>query len=245
VGDHAEGVPDTARDVHALQVPVTPGAKSGRSEVSREMLDSSPALADRMVSTALREAYSANTEAAFASILAAGATAGPGGGATAAALELAIRQGLGMFPTTRHLTGRVILPSAAHWGALVGADDNTGRPLLPYLGYGPTNAQGVMGTGYGEGAIAGVPARPAWANAADTTILGAGPSDAMSFESSLLEFRFLEKSGPELVEFDVWGYFGGAVLQPAGVLKITSTATALEPAANGNGGGARHSSASK
>ena len=48
----------------------------------------------------------------------------------------------------------------------------------------------------------------------------------MSFESSLLEFRFTEKSGPELIEFNVWGYFGAVVLQSKGVILITSTAAA-------------------
>jgi hypothetical protein len=130
----------------------------------------------------------------------------------------------------------VILPSSAHWSALVGANDSTGRPLLPYVGYNPTNVGGAFSTGYGEGSIAGVPARPAWANAPGTTILGAGPNDAMSFESSMLEFRFAEKSGPELVEFNVWGYFGAVVLQAKGVLKITSTASGFLVAPNSEAG---------
>ena len=38
----------------------------------------------------------------------------------------------------------------------------------------------------------------------------------MCFESSLLEFRFEEKNGPELIEFNVWGYFAAVVLQTKG-----------------------------
>ena len=59
----------------------------------------------------------------------------------------------------------------------------------------------------------------------------------MSFESSMLEFRFSEKSGPELVEFNVWGYFAAVVLQALGVLLITSTAAGTEAAGNGGGNG--------
>jgi Phage capsid family len=224
VGDHVEGQPDAAGTVNFEQVTVTPKAKSGRAEITRELLDSSPALVDRIVSEALRESYSQITESTMAGVLAAGATVGPAGGATAATTEGAIRTALGLLPQTRFAPGRVVLPSGHVWGALVAADTPDGRPLIPYLGYGPTNAAGVAGTAYGSGGIAGVETRPAWALASGQVIIGAGPADAMSFESSLLEFRFAEKSGPELVEFNVWGYFGAVVLQKKGVILITSTA---------------------
>ena len=223
VGDHVEGTPDAAGTVNFNQVTVTPKAKSGRAEITRELLDSSPMLADRVVSSALRESYSQITESTMAGVLAAGATVGPAGGATAASVEGAIRTALGLLPGTRFLPGRVVLPSSKAWGALVSADTADGRPLIPYLGYGPTNAAGVASTAYGSGAIAGVETRPAWALPAADVIIGAGPSDAMSFESSLLEFRFTEKSGPELVEFNVWGYFAAVVLQKLGVILITNT----------------------
>jgi hypothetical protein len=223
VGDHAEGQPDAAGSVNFDQITVTPKAKSGRAEVTRELLDSSPALADRVVSTALSESYSESTESTMAGQLAAGATAGPAGGATAVAAEQAIRAALGTLPGTRFAPGRVILPSAHVWGALVGADGTDGRPLFPYLLNGPTNAAGTTATGYASGSIAGVETRPAWALQPGEIIIGAGPADAMSFESSMLQFRFAEKSGPELVEFNVWGYFGAVVLQKKGVILITST----------------------
>jgi hypothetical protein len=242
VADHVEGTPDTPGTVNLRQVTVTPRAKSGRSEVSRELLDASPALADRIVSTALRESYSESCESTMAGVLEAGASAGPAGGADAAALELAIRMTLGLLPGTRHLPGRVVLPSSHAWGALVGANDSTGRPLMPYLGYGPTNAPAVAGAAYATGAIAGTPAAPAWALNPGSVIVGAGPADAMSFESSMLEFRFAEKSGPELVEFNVWGYFGAVVLQAKGVVLVTTTAAAdaeiTAPAASDSGNGA-------
>ncbi len=52
VGDHVEGQPDTPGVVNFDQVTVTPKAKSGRAEASRELLDASPALADRVISAA-------------------------------------------------------------------------------------------------------------------------------------------------------------------------------------------------
>jgi hypothetical protein len=241
VGDHVEGQPDAAGVVNFDQVTVTPRAKSGRAEVSRELLDASPALADRIVSDALRESYSQSTESTMAGVLAAGATAGPAGGATAVAAEQAIRAALGLLPGTRFAPGRVILPSSHVWAALVGADGTDGRPLFPYLLNGPTNAAGTTSAAYATGSIAGVETRPAWALDPGQIIIGAGPADAMSFESSMLEFRFQEKSGPELVEFNVWGYFAAVVLRASGVILITSTvaggdAGEMVAAGNGNGG---------
>jgi hypothetical protein len=142
----------------------------------------------------------------------------------------------------------VILPSSHVWGALVGADGTDGRPLFPYLMNGPTNAAGTTAQAYASGNIAGVETRPAWALDVGQIIIGAGPSDAMSFESSLLEFRFSEKSGPELVEFNVWGYFGAVVLQALGVVLITSTAAAGDTGgmvADGGSSGSKRSSSSK
>ena len=80
---------------------------------------------------ALRESYAQMTESTMAGVLAAGATVGPAGGATAITAEQAIRTALGLLPGTRFAPGRVILPSAHVWGALVGADGPDGRPLVP------------------------------------------------------------------------------------------------------------------
>ena len=226
VGDHVEGQPDPPGVVNFDQVTVTPKAKSGRAEASRELIDASPALADQIISGALRESYAQMCESTMAGVLVAGATVGPAGGATAASAEQAIRAALGLLPGTRFAPGRVILPSAHIWAALVGADGTDGRPLLPYLLNGPTNAAGTTAAGYASGSIAGVETVPAWALPAGDTIIGAGPNDAMSFESSMLEFRFEEKKGPELIEFNVWGYFAAVVLQARGVILVTSTAAA-------------------
>jgi hypothetical protein len=236
VGDHVEGEPDVAGVVNFRQVMVTPKAKSGRAEVARELLDSSPELTDRVVSAALRESYSQITESTMAGVLAAGASPGPAGGATAVSTEKAIRLALGLLPGTRFAPGRVILPSSHVWGALVGADGTDGRPLFPYLLNGPTNAAGTTAQAYASGSIAGVETRPAWALDPGQIIIGAGPDDAMSFESSLLEFRFSEKSGPELVEFNVWGYFAAVVLQALGVVLITSTVSVDDAGAMSAGG---------
>ena len=99
VGDHVEGQPDTAGTVNFEQVTVTPKAKSGRAEVTRELLDS----ARRRSPTGWCRELSARatrqmTESTMAAVLAAGATAGPAGGATAAAVEGAIRTALGLLP---------------------------------------------------------------------------------------------------------------------------------------------------
>lgn len=61
----------------------------------------------------------------------------------------------------------------------------------------------------------------------------------------MLEFRFMEKSGPELIEFNVWGYFAAVVLQKKGVILVSSTVAAgdsgeMALAESGDSGSARH-----
>lgn len=237
VTEHTEGSPPSQGVVDVEQVNMQPKGYSGETEITRELLDSSPALVDRMVSEALLESYAQQTEAAFVALVNAGATAGPPGGATALTLELAIRSALAAFPTTRFRTGGRVLPSASHYSALSTANAPDGRPLMPYAGYGPTNAAGVSAAGFARMEIAGVETVASWANPANRTLLRAASSDAMSFESSLLDFRFYEKNGPHLVSFVVWGYFGGVVRQPRGVVGITGTAAAeLDAETPANGG---------
>jgi hypothetical protein len=209
---------------------MTPKGYSGTVDVTRELLDSSPGFIDSKVTSALRESYSQQTEMAFAAVLAASAFAGAAGGATAVELELAIRITLAYFPTSRFLRGQRVLTSATHWAALASAN-NPGdqRPLLPYVGYGPTNAAGVTEAAVGDGLIAGVPTVPAWAAAATSTFIRAAADDAMSWESTLLDFTYREVEGPAKVRFAVFGYFGGAVLQPLGVQVISSTAAPVAP----------------
>jgi hypothetical protein len=246
VTEHTEGDPPNRGEVKVKQIPMKPKGYSGETQITRELLDSSPQLVDRMVSEALMESYAQQTEMAFVAVLTAAAAAGPGGGATAAALEQAIRGSIAAFPSTRFRLGGRVLPSAAHYGALATANVD-GRPLMPYVGYGPTNAPGVAGGAYARMEIAGVETVPSWANAATHTFLRAAANDAMTFESSLLDFRFYEKDGPHLIDYAVWGYFGGVIRQPLGVVRITSTAVPTladdEPAAAGNSGGGRRAKA--
>jgi hypothetical protein len=72
---------------------------------------------------------------------------------------------------------------------------------------------------------------PAWALSAGLVV--ASPGDAMTFESSLLEFKFTEKAGPELIDYSVWGYFDAVVLEAIGVVRIPYTGAGAtdEPAA--------------
>jgi hypothetical protein len=241
VGEHTEAQNPDEGEVKFLQIPVTPRPYSGAAQVSRELLDSSPTLADRMISQALRNSWSRVTERAACVAVLAGATTGPNGGATAPSLEAALRAAIGRMPTTRFGTARRLLVPAGPYGALVSADLTDGRPLVPFVGYDPTRSSSVAFSAYGSMAVAGVPLDPAWALVGQA-LVAAGTDDAMTFESNLLEFRFSERNGPALVDFAVFGYFGAAVLQPLGVVKVATTATgpaieAEDEPSNGNGNG--------
>ena len=227
VGDHVEGVPDVAGVVNFDQITVTPKAKSGRAEITRELLDSSPVLADRVVSGALRESYAQMTESTMAGVLAAGATVGPAGGATAITVEQAIRS------RARALARDAVRPGARHPAEL----RTYGRPWSAPMG--PTGAPCSRTCSTGRQTRPARPRRrthparsPAWKLARrgpwrrPTSSSGRARPTRCPLSRPCFEFRFAEKSGPELIEFNVWGYFGAVVLQKLGVILITSTVAA-------------------
>jgi HK97 family phage prohead protease len=237
VGDHVEGTPPNTGNVQFGQVIVSPKAKSGMARVTRELLDASPTLVDRVVSRALRLSYARVTEQAAAAAVVAGASVGTAS-VDAVSFEHAVRVAIGAMPTTRFSMARRVLAPGDAYGDLVDTDLDDGRPLVPYVGYEPTRATSVAYAAYGSMAIAGVGMFPAWALTGAGGLVLSSPGDAMTFESSLLDFKFTEKDGPELIDFAVWGYFAAVVLEPLGVVSIPYAATPLA-ASSGSGSKAK------
>jgi len=248
VGEATEGTNPVAGVINFGQAMMTPKGYSGSAVISRELLDSSPGLVDRIVSDTLRESYSRATEVAmWAAVNAGGNPSTIPGGADAEALEQALRQVIALMPGTRYSPAGGVITSTHLYSALAGATATDGRPLFPYLGYSPTNAGGAAAAAFSEMSVAGVPMVSSWGLPSGIAVVRAQPSDAMSFESSLLSFTFQEKQGPALVEFAVFGYFGAVVRYAEGVVKVTSTlAGAMGTEANGgtgNGGNGGHKAA--
>lgn len=226
VGNHVEGTNPAAGTIVFDTITVTPKAKSGIFDATRELVDSSAAgvAIDTIATNAMRQAYATATEVDAATALtAAGAgvdtAAGTGG---AALLEAAIRTRLAAFPSRKLPVANTVLSASTHYLLLVGANRTDGTPLMPYLAYGSVNiAGGTASTGGATSVIAGVPTEPAYALTAVTVLVLR--SSAYSFESPTQSWRWEEVLGPAAIRFALFGYYAAAVLRKDGVDRITGT----------------------
>ncbi|HYF74135.1 MAG TPA: hypothetical protein VD864_14990, partial [Nocardioides sp.] len=104
--------------------------------------------------------------------------------------------------------------------ALVGAEDDSGRPIYPALG--PANTDGTVRQRYSAIDVNGVVAYPAWALAATGTV--AASSYLFDSESvcgwatapQRLEFQYRVA----YVDLAIWGYTATAVIDLAGVREL-------------------------
>lgn len=233
IGNHVEGTNPAAGTIVYDTVTVTPKAKSGIFDATRELVDSSAAgvAIDTVATNAMRQAYATATEADAATALTAAGVGidtavGTGG---AALLEAAIRVRLAAFPTRKLPVADNVLAASTHYLLLVGGNRTDGTPLMPYLAYGSVNITGgTSSTGGATAVIAGVPTAPAYALNA-VTVLVHRPS-AYAFESPTQSWRWEEVLGPAAIRFALFGYYAAAVLRKDGVDRLTGTITMADGA---------------
>jgi phage head maturation protease len=240
--DHVEGTNPTDGSVSFTTKTVTPGAISGRLILTREIVDSSNPAIDQIALATMRESYARQTEAKVYTLLNGANGAGgtitsglvPSGSQAATfvgttgtppALIAGIRARLAAYPFNRFGPPGVGLMGQNATSILATAVDTTGRPIFPSIG--ATNTSGV-GRAVSQGwSVDGLDFIPAWAAtgtaAGDTQIFILNPDDAWAWESPLLSFRYEEKSGPALIELNVFGYFGTHLLRPVGLSGIRIT----------------------
>lgn len=240
--DHAEGTHPTHGDITFDTKTITPVAISGAIQLTREMVDSSNPAIDQIAFAAMRESYNAQTEGKAYTMI--NGTSGVGGVITSTLvpsggqadvssgdgndLLLKIRDRLAVYPFRRFASpsGAVMSQEATTLLAVAQSAED-GRFQLPSVG--ASNSAGVGNAVQQGWSIDGLPFVPAWAmsgNAAgdsDVIIINAG--DAWAWESSLLQFRFEEKYGPEMIEVALFGYFATHVLRPVGLSGIRHTAS--------------------
>jgi HK97 family phage major capsid protein/HK97 family phage prohead protease len=220
---------------------VTPGAISGKLPLTREIVDSSNPAIDQIALAAMREDYARQTEANVYTLLNGSSGAGgtittgfvPSGSqaATCAAsadakvLVHALRAALSKYPFARFAAPTMALMGQAATTLLATAKDTTERPLLPSTG--ATNSVG-LGNAVTQGwFIDGLAHVPAWAMtgvaAGDTQVFTINRADGWAWESPVLAFRFEEKSGPQIIELALFGYFATHLLRPVGLsgMRIT------------------------
>jgi hypothetical protein len=235
-GTNNEGTgPSTGTITDHTYRTVSPTAQSGEFVITRELVDSSNPAIDQIASAAMREEYAQDTEAVIAAAIAAATDDNTGAGqstegcyvytSTGTGNDLAaeIRLVEGEFPFHRFTVAPDrVLASSQGWGSLVQAVDDVGRPLFPFAG--AQNAYGTVGQAAQSMNIDGLPGVPAWA--LSTTwddVVMFNHVDAWAWESSLLNFRFEEKQGPENIVLNIWGYFGFQILRYTGIHSIAHT----------------------
>jgi HK97 family phage major capsid protein len=239
--DHTEGVTPTEGAITLDTKTVTPGAISGKLPLTREIVDSSNPGIDQIALAAMRENYAQQTEAkAYTALNGADGVGGtittgfvPSGSQAAVTsgqgdeLLIGVRGALAKYPFARFGDANGAIMSQEATTAIATAVDTTGRPLVPFVG--GSNAFGVGQAVRGNWTVDGLSFFPAWAmtgNAAgDADIIIINSADVWVWESPVLSFRFEEKSGPQIIELALFGYFAVHVLRPVGLSGIRHTAS--------------------
>ena len=217
---------------------LTPKTIGGETIVARQAVDGASPGTDRIIGGQLREMLMRDTEREIALVLEALAatavipdTAGVVQSVSGRDLFKGFQTILGQFYAgaaaggagARFLPAEGIFANSTSWGALVAAEDTTGRPLMPYISPVNSNAQYTNDPGFQRGIIGGVPTEPAWAILSAANEIVARRNDAVQFKSAILDVRLMEREGPQSVVFAIWQYFGFVILEPKGVRKYTYT----------------------
>jgi len=235
--DHVEGVNPGEGSMSLDALTVSPGAVSGRFDLTREIVDASNPAIDAIALATMRESYNRQTEQkAYAELninanvaVSTDADLSDLGGATPAVARRKavqdLRDLLAKYPFTRFssptgaIMGQLITTAMAN---AVGTDE---RPLLPSVG--AANTVGV-GNALDQGwFVDGLAFTPAWAMTqavGDEVALIVNNNDVWAWESPLLTFRFEEKQGPAIIELALFAYFSTKVLRPAGIFSLRAIA---------------------
>lgn len=233
--DHVEGVNPAEGSMTLDALTVSPGAVSGRFDLTREIVDASNPAIDAIALATMRESYNRQTEQKAYAELNVNANVGVSENVAIAALTAAAtidddlsltvtRDLLARYPFTRFAapTGAVMGQAVTrNFANMKGTD---GRPLLPSVG--ASNTAG-LGNAVNQGwFVDGLPFVPAWAmtqNVGDELLLIMNNNDVWAWESPLLTFRFEEKQGPAIIELALFAYFATKVLRPAGIFSLRAT----------------------
>lgn len=233
--DHVEGVNPAEGSMTLDALTVSPGAVSGRFDLTREIVDASNPAIDAIALSTMRESYNRQTEQKAYAELNVNANVGVFTNVSLLTLDTdaelqvdqvitPLRDLLARYPFTRFAapTGAVIGQKVTR--NMANAKGSDGRPLLPSVG--ASNTVG-LGNAVNQGwFVDGLPFVPAWAMTeavGDELAIIINRNDAWAWESPLLTFRFEEKQGPAIIELALFAYFATKVLRPAGIFSLRAT----------------------
>jgi hypothetical protein len=224
VGAHTEANEPTAGSFVTTSQTVTPGALSGKVEITRETMDQggnpqvSTLIWNEMVK-AWYEALEAKAVTMLDALTPTGITVTTG--AVDADLEASLTSQLAALQYIRGGNRfRDFFVQIDLFKALVGAVDDTGRKLFPVLN--PTNATGTTEAFYSAVNVGGLAARPAWALAATGAVAASSylfnRDDVHGWATApqRLNFEYQVKS----VWLGVWGYAVAANTRLGGVREV-------------------------
>jgi HK97 family phage prohead protease/HK97 family phage major capsid protein len=212
VDDHVEGtahVPEGT--LTGGEETLTPKAASGAYRVSRELVDQSNPAIDRIALRAMVRDYRRHTEGKVVAALVAAA----GAGVPNINTFREVRAQLAAMVGDDDLPADELFASQTFLAALLDETATDGRPMLQTSG----TPGAVARAGYTGAVIdntelvraGSVPAASAFA---------VQNEDVLIVESPTQTFRFDEVEGPGIIKLALWGYFGAAVLDAAGVVRL-------------------------
>jgi hypothetical protein len=213
VGDQAaENTAPADGSFTATPLVTVPKTKTGKVDVSRQLLDGSNPAVDGLVFSDCLGAYAENVEMMVWAALEALLPAGMAGEVTVDLATDIIPDGLidagVLVRTNRKAPPRVAFCSEVTWGTLTKEKDLAGRPLVVTGYHGPNNAYGLgeaITYGHIAGEVAGLNVVPSWAGT-DNHFYTVKADDTLLLESTTMTFRYEEVLGPETIRLGVWGY---------------------------------------
>jgi hypothetical protein len=228
VAAHVEGTEPTPGSFVTTGQTITPGAVSGKVEITREVYDAggnpnvSNLIWNKMIVAyyeAIEAAIQAMLVAATASITDIALTAG--GGTTGQTLHSQLGAEIAGLQFVRGgFSFDTFVAQIDLYKALAGAQDDTGRPLFPILG--PANSNGQARKAYqtidtfGLECIPGPFLEPTGTDEEESWIFDSKDVFAVASAPQRLEFQSLV----EQVELAIWGYGAYAVTDATGVREV-------------------------
>jgi len=232
VANHTEGVEPSSGTFVTTGATITPSGVSGKIKITRETIDQGGnPRTTQLIWRQMVKAYFEALEAYSVSLLDAVAptqiTLTAGGGTTGQLLDAEIRQAFARLQFARGgFAMRAAFAQIDLYLALVGALDDSGRPLYPQIG--PTNASGTVEPLLASVNVNGVRFDPAWALAASGTVAASSylfdPDSVWAWASNPRELRFEYEVAN--IYMGLWGYKAGAITDLTGVREIIYDPTA-------------------
>lgn len=213
VDDHVEGtahVPEGT--LTAGDATLTPKAMSGAYRVSRELVDQTNPAIDRIALRAMVRDYRRHTEGKVVAALVAAAGAGTANVNTFAEVRAALAAMVG----DDDMPADELFASQTFLAALLAETAADGRPMLQVTGAQPGAS---VRAGY-TGAMVDTTELVRAGSLAAGDAFAVQNDDVLIVESPTQTFRYDEVEGPGIIKLALWGYFGAAVLDAAGVVRL-------------------------